>query len=288
MHPNRKQLPGYGHGSAEATPSITGEDVLARVSAAMATPGYELPVLPDTAIKLVELTRRQDSEVMHVVRLMEQDPLIAAKVLAVAQSAFFSRGARVTSLRDAVTRLGMEELGLLFFEITASVRIFRAPGFDRHMGSLRRHSSMTAQLARLVCRQTAVMDEYAFMCALLHDVGVAAGAAAIGKSVPAEIAWPAILEVHEQIGALLTQAWKLPSDISLIVRNHHTFRINGFAHPVACAIAVAEWLATEQGFALEGESTDTRPEAEMSLLGISPVMVESLRADASALAQRMR
>lgn len=282
----RKQLPGYGFGTAEVT-QITGEEVLSRAKAALASPGYELPVLPDTAIKLVELTRRADTEVTQVVRLMEQDPLIAAKVLAVAQSAFFSRGARVTSLRDAVTRLGMVELGLLFFEITASVRIFRAPGFDKYMGALRRHSTMTAQLARLVCRQTSVMDEYAFMCALLHDVGMAAGAAAVGKGVPAELAWPAIKEVHEELGALLTQAWRLPSDVTLVVQNHHTLRINGFAHPVACAIAIAEWLAAEQGFALPGEPADSRPEAELSLLGVNEPMLESLRADARAVAQRM-
>jgi putative nucleotidyltransferase with HDIG domain len=284
---NRRQLPGYGLGTAVASHGITGEEVLFRAKAALLSPGYELPVLPDTAIKLVELTRRSDSEVMHVVRLMEQDPLIAAKVLAVAQSAFFSRGARVTSLRDAVTRLGMEELGLLFFEITASVRIFRAPGFDRFMGSLRRHSSMTAQLARLVCRQTSVMDEYAFMCALLHDVGMAAGAAVVGKDVPAEIAWPAIQEVHGEIGGLLTLAWKLPPDVTVVVQNHHTLRIDGFAHPVACAIAIAEWLAAEQGFGLEGEPADSRPEAELSLLGVNEPMLAQLRADARAMAQRM-
>ena len=244
-------------------------------------------MLPDTAIKLMELTRRPDTEIMHVVRLMEQDPLIAAKVLAVAQSAFFSRGGRVTSLRDAVVRLGMQELGLLFFEITASVRIFRAPGFDRHMGSLRRHSGMTAQLARLVCRQTSVMDEYAFMCALLHDVGMAAGAAAVGKGVPAEIAWPAILEVHAEISGMLTQAWRLPPDVTLVVQHHHSLRSGGFAHPVACAIAVAEWLACEQGFSLYGENADTRPESELALLGVTEPMLHQLRTDATSIAQRM-
>ena len=247
-----------------------------------------LRALPDTAIKLVELTRRQDSDVRDVVRLMEQDPLIAAKVLAVAQSAYFSRGARVTSLRDAVTRLGMEELGLLFFEITASVKIFRAPGFDKYMGSLRRHSTMTAQVARLVCRNTSVFDEYAFMCALLHDVGMAAGAAVVGKSAPAEVAWPAILEVHERIGALLTEAWKLPVDVSLVIANHHTLRENGFAHPVACAIAIAAWLATEQGFGLDGESSSERPEAELALLSVSDAMVKSMRDEVKELVKRMR
>ncbi len=261
--------------------------MLARAKAALNAPGYQLPLLPDMAIKLVELTRRPDTEIMHVVRLMEQDPLIAAKVLAVAQSAFFSRGARVTSLRDAVMRLGMEELGLLFFEITASVRIFRAPGFERYMGSLRRHSSMTAQLARLVCRQISVMDEYAFMCALLHDVGMAAGAAAVGKGVPADLAWPAILEVHGEIGGILTQAWKLPTDVTLVVEHHHSLHINGFAHPMACAIAIAEWLASEQGFALDGETADARPEAEIALLGVTPPMLSQLTIDAAAIAQRM-
>ncbi len=273
--------------TALAAPEITGKEVLACAKAALNAPGYQLPVLPDMAIKLIELTRRPDTEIMHVVRLMEQDPLIAAKVLAVAQSAFFSRGARVTSLRDAVMRLGMEELGLLFFEITASVRIFRAPGFERYMGSLRRHSSMTAQLARLVCRQTSVMDEYAFMCALLHDVGIAAGAAAVGKGVPAEIAWPAILEVHGEIGAMLTQAWRLPADVTLVTQRHHSLGSDGFAHPVACAIAIAEWLASEQGFALDGETADARPEAELALLGVTESMLTQLGVDAAAIAQRM-
>jgi putative nucleotidyltransferase with HDIG domain len=267
--------------------TVCARDLLAHVLQTFRALTYQPPLLPATALELMTLSRSSETTFEQVSTVLEKDPLVAARVLKLAQSAYFSRGARVQSLKDAVVRLGLQTLADLFLEVTMTMRVFRAPGFDEPMTQLRRHSAVTAHLTRVVCRRTSISDEYGFLCGILHDVGVAAAAGVIGRTHPYEVAWPVVLEVHAEAGGAIARAWGLPPDVTLVVAQHHSVRVNGFVHPVACAVAVADWLAHEVGCGLEGQSTDGRPELELRTLSLeSPPVVAALIDDAKKIAAR--
>lgn len=224
------------------------------------TPGYVPPVLPKVAIDLLALSRRSDVEIGEIVRLLEQDALIAASVLHHAQSAIHSRGVPVRSLHEAIVRLGLKSIRDIFFGVTVSSKVFRAPGYDEPMNQLRRHSTATAHVARLVCRHTSIYDEYAFLCGLLHDAGMAASLIALAASrtrdsavPPFASVWPSIEAAHEEGGATLCTLWRLPTDIGYVVETHHAPRRDQPVHPLAAAIAVAEGIVTDLGFGMTGE-----------------------------------
>src|SRR5262249_21601994 len=157
----------------------------------------------------------------------------------IAQSVAYSCSEPVRTLDEAIVRLGLKRVIDLFFQAALEMRVFRASGYDVEMEALRWHSMLTADAARLVCRQTAGLDEYAFLCGLLHDVGSAACILALselakgGAKIELKDAWPTVLDIHESCSELLARIWQLPPDIALVLRLHHTLLRDGRLHPLA-------------------------------------------------------
>jgi HD-like signal output (HDOD) protein len=254
--------PGYGQGvvSLAEIELLTREELQGRLLEVFRDPAYVPPVLPKVAIELLALSRRSDINIRDIVALLEQDALIAAKVLKRSQSALYSRGAPIRSLHEAVVRLGLGTIHDLFLAAALEVRVFRAQGYDEPMERLRRHSTAAAHVARLVCRQTAIYDEYAFLCGLLHDAGMVASLIALASGTrhgerPADlsIVWDAVCDAHEAAGETLCRLWGLPGDIAIVVASHHGPRANQPVHPLAAAIAVAESILLDLGFGLPGD-----------------------------------
>jgi putative nucleotidyltransferase with HDIG domain len=254
--------------------------LLGEVLAACHSPSYKPPVTPAVAMEVLAMARRPDVLFEDVARVCEKDPLVAARVLRVAQSAYFSRGSRIVSLRDAIVRIGVQTLANLFLAETMTTRVFRAPGYDAAMSSLRRHSAMTAHIARSLAAPMALHREHAFSFGLLHDVGVASAAYLVGTRVPFATAWPTILDAHAEAGRILCRAWKLPAEIEVVVAYHHGARVGGTLHRGACLVVVAEWIATELGYGLDGDERRGRPETELRLLGIDDAALAAATADA--------
>lgn len=110
-------------------------------------------------------------------------------------------------------------------------------------------------LSRIVSRYTPIEEERAFLCGLMHDVGIAGilltlGDAGRGKQPPdLAVLWPAIDGAHARTGARMVALWDLPADIALAVSAHHQVAIDGFDHPLAATVCLAEALAVEMRLA---------------------------------------
>ena len=153
-----------------------------------------------------------------MVALLERDPMLAAELLRLAQSSLYGGSFAVRTLDEAIVRLGFRRTAELFLHAVIEARVFRAPGYQKKMDELRRHSVAVAHLARLVSREAGVSDQSAFICGLLHDVGIAASLIALVETCPAgekvapfEDVWPAISGVHQRAGGVLASAWNFPS-----------------------------------------------------------------------------
>jgi HD-like signal output (HDOD) protein len=269
--PPSHRRPDYGRGQYQigaADALLTPEGMVEHLTATLGSPRYKPPLLPSIAIELIKLTRKADVSIGNVRQLLERDSLLAAKVLQLSQSALYSRGVPVLSLGDAISRLGLRTLEDLFLQTVLSTRVFRAAGYEQPLSELMRHSTLTAHVARMACRMTSIPDEYAFMCGLLHDAGIAAGLLIFAdpsvtdwKKVSERGALPsfaevstALLAVHEEASASLAQAWQLAPDVAVVLGHHHHFRMGGRVHPLAAAVCVADWVASELGTGVGDES----------------------------------
>jgi HD-like signal output (HDOD) protein len=259
----------------------------AHLRATLASSDYRPPLLPSIALQLMELTRRPNVRSTEVRQLLERDSLLAARVLQLAQSALYSRGAPVRSLDEAISLLGLRTLGELFVQTVLSTRVFRVNGYEGPMAQLMRHSTVTAHVARLACRMTSIPDEYAFMCGLLHDVGMAAGllifagpsqpgARKPGAPPPFEEVAYALEVVHEEAAAILAEAWRLHPEIRLVLSVHHRLQQGQHVHPLAAVVCVSDWAAAEAGAGIGGEADAARAELAASHLGFARPALQAL------------
>jgi HD-like signal output (HDOD) protein len=265
-------------------------NLVAHVRRVVTAPDYQPPLLPAVALELVQLSSDPTTPMSKVRALVESDPFIAAKVLRLAQSAMYTRGAPVGSLDEAMARLGLRTLSDLFLQAAMTARVFRCKGYEEPMEALRKHSVVCAHLARSVCRITGFPDEYAYMCGLLHDVGIAAGILVLGEvrrdaKPPAYDDIRASIEVvHEHASAALGKAWELPVDVQLVLRHHHHFEIQGRVHPLAAAVCLADWIAAEVKVAAGGEVKLADGRRAVQELRLSERDVKALLREAETLA----
>jgi len=252
----------------------------------LTSPEYQPPLLPSIALQLMELTRQPQVRLSDVRQLLERDSMLAARVLKLVQSALYSRGAPVRSLDEAISLLGLRTLGELFLQTVLSTRVFRADGYEAAMTDLMRHSTVAAHAARNACRLTAIPDEYAFLCGLLHDVGMAAGLlifaspSRVGERQPAPPAFEEVASalevVHEEASGILAEAWQLHPEVRLVLALHHRLQHGSHIHPLAAVICLADWAASEAGARFGSESSFDRAERAARHLGFSSATLQGL------------
>jgi len=80
--------------------------------------GYSLPALSPVAMKLVELASDEKSSSMDLVNLIDKDPPLAARLLKLANSAFFSSRNPVSALNQAVVRIGFNRLRVMALSVS--------------------------------------------------------------------------------------------------------------------------------------------------------------------------
>jgi HD-like signal output (HDOD) protein len=258
---------GINHGKGEhgirLAPEQAPSDASRRLLALFQSPAYEPPKLPRVAIELLELSRRSDVDTAHVAALIEKDPMLAAKVLSYAQSPAYATSMPLRSLQQALARLGLRTVADMVLEASMNMTVFRARGFEEPMEKLRRHSTATAYIARIIGRYTPHDDDYAFLCGLMHDVGLVAAMIALapgrreGKVPGYDVLAPTLVAVHEEASGLLAKHWKLPVEVQWVLGHHHHVQIQGRPHPIAAVVALADNLAARFGF---GDDHRTKPE----------------------------
>lgn len=253
-----KSHPEYGRGShdIDANPFelASAKELEQTLLTIFRSPNYRPPVLPSVAVALTELTRRPNASYDEVVATLQKDPLIVAGVLKVAQSPIYGGRLPVQSLKEAIQRLGINTLRDIVWQVVAGMRLFRVKGYTAFLERLQAHSVFTANMARLVATRAGVAAEHAFLCGLLHDVGVSGTLIALSESdskAPAiERLLAAIDGMHEQAGAQMAKLWGLSNEIvTVIERHHHPGDPNKLSALVA-VLSVAEQLAGEVGFGI--------------------------------------
>lgn len=257
------------------------------------SPSYKPPLLPGVALELLELTRRRQAGVGEVVGLMGRDPMLAGQVLNLAKSAAYSRGAPLRSLDDAVVRLGLQRVSDLFVQVSLEAKVFRAPGYDAPMDRLRKHCVYVAEASRTISQATTGLNEYAFLCGLLHDVGIAACILALGGPLrdraPADFAhaWPSVREAHASCSELLAKIWGLPPDVSLTLSLHEQPEWEGRVHPLAAVVSVADSFAEHAGYGFMSDACVSRLRHAPQQLGLDEAAFGRVRAELNGLAARL-
>jgi len=199
----------------------------------------ELPTLPAVAVRLLQVTTAHDSDAREVIRLIESDQSLAAKILSMAKRASTGIRSTAATIEKVVLLLGFEAvrnavLSIKVFEVFDRPGTVQDTAFDRK--EFWKHSLAVGCAARLLAKEirTGIDAEEAFICGLLHDMGKVALDTCLPKSFDrivrqtnaengciAEIERKLLGLDHTIAGRRLAMRWGLPGAIVEAVWLHH-------------------------------------------------------------------
>jgi HD-like signal output (HDOD) protein len=195
-----------------------------------------LPMFHPIALKLQSVLAAKDFTIEQVVALIIKDQALTTQILRLANSAFFSGLAKVTTITEAVVRLGAREIANIAMLASQqnSYNGFTVPELKSHSQMLWKHAIGCAIGTRWLCEKTGYKNlaQEAFIAGLLHDIGSLlilkvleglhlAEAEAESKPVSRELATEIMAAMHTDSGYQLMQKWNLPELYCTIVRDHH-------------------------------------------------------------------
>jgi putative nucleotidyltransferase with HDIG domain len=249
-----------------------------------------LPSMPRAARECLELLDDAQSGMTRVAAAIGRDPIIAPQVLRRAKSALLGgRPARVTTIEQAVARLGQRQLRALLIDLSAR-RLFESknPAIRRTTHELWEHSIAVAVLARALARRRRDLDpDLAYLSGLLHDVGkpvaasllleVERSVAATPEAWLASGAWLGVVnECHREVGVALARSWGLPEELLVAIARSDRY---GSETSMASVVCLANALAKRVGVfpgEIDTQLTDALINEGQVLFKLDDDMVESL------------
>lgn len=197
----------------------------------------ELVSFPEAAVRIIEAVDDTGSTDKDVAKAFGLDPALAARLLRVANSAYYSTGTRVDSVERAVKVLGRQRMRDVALGISA-IRAFEGIPIEVvRMDDFWSHSLYCGILAHLIADlgKPALTDS-AFTAGLLHDLGqlvlfmrapeesrlALLRVAAEGDELTMADAESAIIGFsHMDVGLHLAKAWRLPPSLAEPIGFHH-------------------------------------------------------------------
>ena len=190
----------------------------------------DLPVFHPIALRLQRMLANYDFTVDEVSKVASEDQALAGQMLRMANSPFYAGLTKVLTIRDAVVRLGAQQVANLAMAVTqADSHRSRNPEIQSLMVALWRHSHSCAIGCKWLadnCGFRGIAQE-TFLAGLLHDVGKLyllkgmENLLACGSMISAGEMGVALDEMHVEMGVRLMEHWDFPELFVEVVRDHH-------------------------------------------------------------------
>jgi len=258
-----------------------------RIEARIANGEVALPPANRITARLQAVTTDPDFNINEVVELIASDQALTSDILRVANGAFYGGLSEITTVKDAVVRLGAPEVTRLAVLTTEKVNYtVSAPELNAKMPAMWLHAVATAMGARWLARKLGFMDleNEAFIAGLLHDVGNLLLVRVIDDLMTEdpshEMSDSLLTEIldsgHTRHGHALAEHWHLPEMYCDVIRNHHEDDLSNRG-TLICLVALADKACAQMGLALEKDPS-IRLEAtdEAYALGANDIVLAQL------------
>ncbi len=222
------------------------------------SPNVELPQIPQVAQRALSLSRDENVDYRKLAEVVEQDPVLTADFLRLANSVAFRGVSEMRRMDLVFARLGSRRLRTVLLGTLLKTQIIRTGGAQRSLGEelWRRALASGVVMARLAPLTKQDVDD-AFLIGLLHDIGLMAVLKIVddfqrevGKKVPRAMFDLIASEWHEHLGLRVADSWDLPDPLPKIISSHHRLPEPGGPHEVMlCAVMTCDAACTLLGFA---------------------------------------
>lgn len=229
----------------------------------------DLPTLPQVMNRILETVERETSDSQELTRVLECDHAISARVLRLANSAFYGLPARVDSIQRAVVLVGFDTVRMLalatsVFDAFSGKRQDALDPDDFWMHAL--GAAKAAQRLAQLARPPAAADT-CFTCGLIHDIGKFVMSLAFGRQYARvcqtaraqqaplhEIERVQLKTTYAEVGAWLAEHWHFPAEITAILAHQIDLPRELAQQPAeATVVVLADALSCRSGFGNAGD-----------------------------------
>jgi HD-like signal output (HDOD) protein len=255
----------------------------------------KLPAMPQIILKARETMTNPNAGLRDLARVIENDQALVAKVLALANSAYYGIGGQVSSIQHASVLLGFDTLGTLITMSAAALLLNRElKGYQLAPQAVWRHSLGSGLAARAIAeRRFPGTEAEAFIVGLLHDAGkIILDPFVCSRRDDPAVVFPVhgpLTETHEiellgvdhaEIMAMACRFWRFPeTQVRGIRFHHHPGRSSQSA--LAHVAHLGHVLAQRAGFGCAANEVPVLEEGVLEFLALQP-------AEADELQDRMR
>jgi HD-like signal output (HDOD) protein len=267
-----------------------------------------LPPFSPVLNHLMASLANEDVSFAELASVIERDTVLSGNVLRLVNSALYGRRGTVSSVRAAISILGIVKLrkyvlGMSVSRLWAKVAV--PPSWN--MARFNDHSVAVAILSDAIVQKGRFdYPEGAFAAGLLHDLGrlmIATAcpaeylhivSLAMSTNRPLEEIETEVLEVnHAELSASALQRWGLPPAVQRAVLYHHRSETDLSASqgtlPLSRAIELADYMAVDAGHRIEDfdHGTAMAPEAALAIINLE-VHGSAIRQELETEFQTMR
>jgi putative nucleotidyltransferase with HDIG domain len=248
-----------------------------------------LPTLPTIVSRLMQLVDSPKSSAQSLTRIIENDQVLTARILKLANSAYYGMTRQVSSVSQAVVIVGFDavkDMGLSVSVLDA----FRDPGGSRYFNLSRfwEHTMGVAFTAKLLAKKYAPdVSSEAFTAGLLHDLGkviinqychddfIEIMARVNDDGEDLLYAETMVLDTtHDRIGGWLANRWNMPPSIVDSIEFHHHPYLSDKHQSLATMTKLADVICRRAKIGYSGNNSPavlTEEENEyLVTIGITP------------------
>lgn len=228
----------------------------------------DLPPMPQVVMKAQEKMSDPTSTFKDLGRIIETDQAIAARVLKLANSAYYGLRGMVSSIHQASIVLGYEALGEVITVVGAAGILDNIlEGYGLESGALWQHSLAVAFGSRIIAKSKhPALENDVFSAGLLHD----AGKIVLDEYVhQKEKEFDALLKDgqtsylaaekkifgfdHADLTFELCRKWGIPEVQSLAIKHHHV-PSESEKNAMAYMLHIADTIAIKGGFGIASDA----------------------------------
>jgi HD-like signal output (HDOD) protein len=181
----------------------------------------KIPSFPDVALK-VRKAIQQDCEIADIVKIVNMDPVVAARLIQVVNSPLYRPMNPISNCLNAINRLGLKTTRNLVIAFSMKNLIKSENPLTKQLIQYNwlqsiKVSSISYTLAQLTKK---VDPDEALLAGLLHNIGILpiltfADSLPEGAYQSADIEL-CINEIHGQLGSIILEKWEFPDNLKQI------------------------------------------------------------------------
>ena len=128
-----------------------------------------LPAIPKIVHELIDSFNSEDVSIDEIAKKLAADPVLSARLLRLANSAYYHVSRSVGTVNDAISMLGFVTVRTLVISSGLTGGYKAMPGMD--LSAFWRYSMHTAAVAGWLAKKSGVNGDMAFTVGLMHGIG---------------------------------------------------------------------------------------------------------------------